>query len=127
MYRILATMAAIVVAVGAALAWAPEASADTEVQLQPGLNEFVYTGETAPVAEALSSIDGLYSVVFHWDGPVQRWRTFRPPPALALLSDLTALEKEKIYWIGVEQSLRLTIAELPPPCVSPVDGPFMRS
>ncbi len=127
MYRILAALAAIVVAVGATLAWAPEASADTEVQLQPGLTEFVYTGETAPVTEALTSIDGLYSVVFHWDSPVQQWRTFRPPPALAILSDFTTLEKGNIYWIGVQQSLRLTITELPPPCVSPVDSPFMRS
>jgi hypothetical protein len=108
------------------------ASADTELQLQPGFNEFVYSGESAPVAEALSSIDGFYDVVFHWDVQAQVWRSFRPPPAPAFLSDFELMEVDNIYWVLVAQSLLLTIVEpvpLPPSpsCEDPIDGPFMRS
>ena len=129
MRRIGALIGIAVVALSLVLFGTGAIAADSEVPLQRGLNEVVYTGETAPVQEALTSIDGLYSVVFHWDVTAQQWRTFRPPPAPALLSDLTALEEGKIYWIVVDQSLRLTIVEPvppPPPCVSPVDSPFMR-
>ena len=113
MYRLLTVVA--VVLVGVALLWPQETSADTELLLQPGLNEFVYTGETSPVAEALNTIEGLYDVVYHWDIAAQVWRTFRPPPAPAFLSDFELMEPGKIYWVVVAQQLQLTITEPDPP------------
>ena len=112
MYRLLRVA---VVLVGVALLWPQETSADTELLLQPGLNEFVYTGETSPVAEALNTIEGLYDVVYHWDIAAQVWRTFRPPPAPAFLSDFELMEPGKIYWVVVAQQLQLTITEPDPP------------
>ena len=65
-----------------------EASAQQNVRLVLGFNEFAWPGPDAPVEEGLRGIDGLYEVAFHWVNNTQRWESYRPG-APAFLNDLT--------------------------------------
>jgi hypothetical protein len=50
------------------------------VSLKPGWNEFVYIGAQADVRDALASIEGKYTALFHWtnSGEGGRWAGFHP-------------------------------------------------
>ena len=64
----LATVLTSSVVFAAEKAHAPAQGAPSaDITLEAGINELVYLGETATVEEALNSIAGLYSAVFHWD------------------------------------------------------------
>ena len=82
-----------------------------DITLEAGFNELVYGGETATVEDALSSIDGLYSAVFHWDNTTQTWSVYRPGQP-AFLSDLDTMEFGQVYWIAVSAQVQLTIADV---------------
>lgn len=122
-----ALLLAVVMALGAALIGTDDVEADSVLPLQAGLNEIVYSGETAPITQALANIDGLFTAVYQWHGPSQSWRVFRPGQP-AFLSDLTTMETNGIYWIAVSSSTELTIAEPAPAADLPgIGDPWRRS
>jgi hypothetical protein len=75
------------------------------IPLARGLNEIVYPGPTRPVAEALVSIAGGFTTVWHWDNASQLWSAFRP--GFEFLSDLKQLVPGEVYWIDVDRATPL--------------------
>jgi hypothetical protein len=74
----------------------PLPSAGVVPALAPGWNNFVYTGEELPVADALELLHGRFDSVFSWDPLVQRFRSYRSPH---LSGGLAALKPFGCYWL----------------------------
>ena len=68
------------------------------LNLRAGWNNFVYTGTSKAVADALSEIAGKYSLVSQFDNATSIWLIHAPNTA-RYLNDFGGLFKLKIYWI----------------------------
>ena len=79
------------------------------IQLNPGWNNFVYTGTSKAVADALSSIAGRYTEVAQYDNATGAWLLWNPPPQPRFLNGFGGLFKLKVYWIYMTQSASLTM------------------
>ncbi len=79
----------------------------------PGWNNFAYSiaGSPTPVAAALASITGSYSIVYSYTpaGPGQPWRAF-DPTAPAWANDLKTLEYGQAYLIYATQPVTLYLS-----------------
>ncbi len=85
----------------AAFVFLPQRNAQAEpvvtIDLYPGWNIFMYVGPTQPVADALSPINGKYSVVHSLESAQQEWESY--DPSAPFLSDLQELEKFSAYMV----------------------------
>mgnify|MGYP002031220964 CR=1 FL=1 len=81
----------------------PERPAGREVTLTAGWNAIVYTGEAQAVAEALTSIEGLYDQVFRYNSATGLWSSYLPDSA-PQLNDFGGLYPYQVYWIRMNQS-----------------------
>jgi hypothetical protein len=68
------------------------------VALQPGWNSIVYTGTNRQVEDALSSVEGLYTRVMHYDNAAGAWRSYSPGQP-RYVNDFGALLRLKVYWV----------------------------
>ena len=63
-----------------------------------GWNNFVYTGSSKSVADALSEVAGKFSEVAQFDNTSSTWLIYAPNQA-RYLNDFGGLFKLKVYWI----------------------------
>jgi hypothetical protein len=80
--------------------------------LATGWNSFGYPIQTTqPVTQALASIAGKYSVIYHYGTtPTPGWHTFAPtvlPPFDKAVNDLTNLEFGRAYWLYATEPAQL--------------------
>ena len=82
----------------------------TDQTLAVGWNLVAYPASAArPVAEALASIAGKYTIVWAYDaGEPKLWKRYNPSAPWA--SDLTQLEPGRGYWVKAAEGCTLTIA-----------------
>lgn len=66
--------------------------------LRTGWNNFVYTGTSKSVADALAEVAGKYSEVAQFDNATSSWLIYAPNQA-RYLNDFGGLFKLKIYWV----------------------------
>jgi hypothetical protein len=100
----------ILMAEAATLTVAGAPPATTAQTLHPGWNLVAYPSATArPVADALSSIAGKYSIVWgYYADETQPWRRYNPTSAFG--NDLTTLQPWRGYWVKALEGCVLTIA-----------------
>ncbi|MCS7296083.1 MAG: S8 family peptidase [Chloroflexota bacterium] len=78
------------------------------VLLAPGWNNFVYTGSSRRIAEALQPIAGKFTQVLFWDNETGEWKTYVPGRS-RFLNDFEALLKLHVYWIYVTEPVTLVM------------------
>jgi subtilisin family serine protease len=86
----------------------PEPQPGRTITLNPGWNNFVYTGTSAAVPDALSDIAGKYTQVLHFDNVSQAWSSYLPGRQ-RYLQDFGGLFQLKTYWILVTETVTLTM------------------
>ena len=77
----------------------PEPPPGRVLDLEPGWNNFVFTGNSAEVEDALSAIAGKYTEVAQYDNATKAWLIHMPNQPRRYLNDFGGLFKLKIYWI----------------------------
>ena len=77
----------------------------------PGWDLFSYPVETSrTITQALTSIDGLYTTVYWYDGsdPLDPWKVY-DVSAPAWVNDLSILQFGEAYWINLLQAITLRL------------------
>ncbi len=77
----------------------------------PGWDQFAYPIQVVrPVTDALQSIEGMYNILYWYDGsdPSDYWKVFSPDVP-AWVNDLTNLQFGEGYWIHLTQSVTLKL------------------
>jgi len=101
------TMGLLVHATDAVVWWVPGTDlAEVSIPLEVGWNLVGYPWtEAQPIADALESIAGKFSLVYTYDesGPEGPWRTYEPDAPLGQ-NDLTEMRPGEGYWIEVTQA-----------------------
>jgi hypothetical protein len=69
---------------------------------EPGWNNFVYTGASMAIDEALENIEGLYTTVLYHDNESGEWATYVPDRARSL-NGIGGLLNMRVYWIYMEK------------------------
>jgi hypothetical protein len=106
----LAAAATLVLLSGAAGSAQPAQPGGFTVHLREGWNNVPYFGPPADPAEALATIDGKYSAVWHWDELNQQYETYDATGEST--GDLTTLAPGRCYWIVATEETDL---DLPAP------------
>lgn len=78
------------------------------IDLVPGWNNFVYTGTSRRVADALRTIAGKYSQVLYWDNATGEWKSYVPGRS-RFLNDFEGMLKLRVYWVYVTEPVRLVM------------------
>jgi|GEM_PF-890403 len=78
------------------------------VELQPGWNNFVWTGPAGEVSQALAGIAGKYTHVLQYDNATETWLSYIPGQS-RFLQDFNGLFQFGIYWIYVTEPVQLTM------------------
>lgn len=86
----------------------PEPAPGRTVQLQPGWNNFVWTGPPREVRAALASIEGKYLHLLHFDNATETWLSYIPGQ-LRYLQDFNGLFQFRVYWIYVTEPVQITM------------------
>lgn len=86
----------------------PSPPAGRVLPLRPGWNNFVYTGTSKQVSDALKEISGKYSEVLQYDNASQRWLV-NIPGQRRYLQDFGGLFKLKVYWIYMTDAGAITM------------------
>ncbi len=86
----------------------PNPPSERTIALQPGWNNFVYTGTNKKVSDALASIEGQYSLVLQYHNPTLEWQIHTPNQPI-YLNDFGGLFKLQTYWIYVTEPVALTM------------------
>lgn len=86
----------------------PDPALGRAIALPEGWNNFVYTGTSRPVREALSDIDGLYSQVAHFENSTSEW-LFQFPDGPRFLNDFGGLMRLNVYWVYMTEPGILTM------------------
>jgi len=68
------------------------------IALKKGWNNFVYTGQSRAVADALQSVQGKYSQVLQFDNNTGAWLSHLPGQP-RFLNDFGGLFTLKVYWV----------------------------
>ena len=68
------------------------------LNLRVGWNNFVYTGTSKAVTDALSEVAGKYSELAQFDNATSSWLIHAPNQA-RYLNDFGGLFKLKVYWV----------------------------
>ena len=79
------------------------------IQLKPGWNNFVYTGTSKSVGEALTEVAGKYTEVAQYDNATSTWLLYHPPPTPRFINDFGGLFKLKVYWVYMTQAGSITM------------------
>lgn len=79
------------------------------IHLKPGWNNFVYTGTSKPVGDALADVAGKYTEVAQFDNATTTWLLYHPPPAQRFGNDFGGLFKLKVYWIYMTEAASITM------------------
>lgn len=79
-----------------------------EVALAAGWNNFVYSGPTRRVDDALGDVAGSYSVVLQYNNATRAWATHNPEAPRAL-NDFEALLELQVYWVYMTEPGVLSI------------------
>jgi hypothetical protein len=69
---------------------------------EPGWNNFVYTGTSMAIDDALENLDGLYTMVLYHDNETGEWASYVPDRARPLNS-VGGLLFMRTYWIYMER------------------------
>ncbi len=86
----------------------PNPPSSRAIGLQPGWNNFVYTGTNKKVSDALAGIAGKYTLVLQYHNPSLTWRIHTPGQPI-YLNDFGGLFKLQTYWIYVTEPIVLTM------------------
>lgn len=86
----------------------PDPAAGRVVSLQPGWNNFVYTGTAKSVAEALAPLGDRYKQVLQYDNGQRAWLSHLPHQP-RYLNDFGGLFKLKVYWVFMTAPASLTM------------------
>ncbi len=86
----------------------PNPPSGLTVDLKPGWNNFVWTGTSAAVADALRPIAGRYLRVLQYDNAARVWLSYFPGQA-RFSNDFGGLFKLKVYWIFMTEAASLTM------------------
>jgi hypothetical protein len=78
------------------------------INLQAGWNNFVYTGTSKAVNDALSGLAGQYDEVLQYDNASQKWLVYIPGQP-RYLQDFGGLFTLKVYWIYLATPAQLTM------------------
>ncbi|HMS58742.1 MAG TPA: hypothetical protein PKA49_07790, partial [Tepidiformaceae bacterium] len=78
------------------------------VSLQPGWNNFVYTGQAREVQEALSAVAGKYTQVLQYDNQSGRWRSHLPGQP-SYVNDFGGLFQFQVYWVYMTSAGTVTM------------------
>ncbi len=71
------------------------------IELKAGWNNFTYTGQSRSVSDALSTVDGNYSQVLHYENATGEWLSHLPVSQAnpRYLNDFGGLFTLKVYWV----------------------------
>jgi subtilisin family serine protease len=86
----------------------PNAPNNRALNLQPGWNNFVYTGANRSVAEALSDVERKYTAVYLFENATQKWTLYTPGQP-RFLNDFGGLSHLRVYWIFMTSPGTLTM------------------
>ncbi len=86
----------------------PHPALGRAIGLRAGWNNFVYTGTSRAVADALSDVDGLYELVVRFDNATGTWEVYSPELP-RFLNDFGGLMRLQVYWIYMTRSGVLTM------------------
>jgi hypothetical protein len=86
----------------------PEPPAGRKVTLKKGWNNFVYTGNSRSVTDALAEVSGKYSQVVQYDNASGTWLQYLPGQP-RYLSDFGGLMKLKVYWVFMKEPGTITM------------------
>jgi hypothetical protein len=78
------------------------------LQLKPGWNNFVYTGSSKAIAEALQEVTGKYTEVVQYDNANRAWLVHIPGQP-RYLEDFGGLFKLKVYWVYMTKAGSITM------------------
>ncbi|MBI2767123.1 MAG: S8 family serine peptidase [Chloroflexi bacterium] len=80
----------------------PNPASGRRIGLAKGWNNFVFTGGSRSVADALSEIEGKYTQVLQYDNATGQWLTYLPGQQ-RYLNDFGGLFKLQVYWVYMTQ------------------------
>jgi subtilisin family serine protease len=86
----------------------PNPPSSRSIGLQPGWNNFVYTGTNREVKDALSGIAGKYTLVLQYNNPTREWQ-IHTPGGERYNNDFGGLFKLQAYWVYVTEPAVLTM------------------
>ncbi len=78
------------------------------IQLEPGWNAFLFTGQTTKLSTFLQPLAGAYLQVLHRDNASGQWLSHLPGLP-RYLNDFEALHQMRIYWILVDEAVTLNL------------------
>ncbi|HML99031.1 MAG TPA: S8 family serine peptidase [Tepidiformaceae bacterium] len=84
----------------------PNPAPGRAIELQPGWNNFTYTGTSKAVAEALAGVK--YTQVLQFDNPTNTWLSHLPGQP-RYVNDFGGLFQLKVYWIYVSEPATLVM------------------
>ena len=104
----------------------PAAGGREAIDLAPGFNLVTWLGETQSVLDATASLGDALTAVFGFDGPTQRFLSYRPG-GLMVLNDLAVVETGQALWLQVRRPMQWTMSSdtvstpsvVEPPVVEP--------
>jgi hypothetical protein len=76
----------------------PNPAPGRSIVLEPGWNNFTYTGTSRSVADALTSASGKYTQVLQFDNATSTWLSYLPGQP-RYLNDFGGLFTLKVYWV----------------------------
>ncbi len=77
------------------------------VALQPGWNNFTFTGPSKAIATALAGIAGKYDQVLHFDNATGTWLSYIPGQP-RYLNAIGGLFTYRVYWVHMDEAGTLT-------------------
>jgi hypothetical protein len=86
----------------------PNPSGARTLELRKGWNNFVYTGASKSVADALDAVKGKYDQVLHFENTGGAWQSYLPGQPRHL-NDFGGLLRMQVYWILMREDASLTI------------------
>ena len=109
----------------AGVQWLLPVAGDREaIDLAPGFNLVTWLGEPQSIVDATAGLGDALSAVFGFDGPTQRFESFRPR-GLPILNDLTSVETGQALWVRVGQAVRWAMSAGAESTVSVVEPPVV--
>ena len=89
----------------------PKPQPGRTIELKTGWNNFVYTGTSREVGDALGSIADKYTQVLQYDNGTGTWLSHQPELAQnqRYLNDFGGLFTLKVYWVLVTEDAALTM------------------
>mgnify|MGYP001023510905 CR=1 FL=1 len=78
------------------------------LQLQRGWNNFVYSGPSAAVVDALAPLAGKYTQVMRYENATGAWQSYLPGQP-RYLNDFAGLLRMNVYWIFMTDAATFTL------------------